>query len=302
MTPRVVKARKFCVFLWSDRDANHAMTNKTCIVVSAENNPYIAWQCKLFHYSSVSRLGQLPLFIVHETGEDLNPDFHEIIKAGGIVRRAPNYRQTPGGDAYPCRNIPATLLHAVQFCRPDERIVLCDPDMIFARDPEFPPGLSGCFYSYINFDQDFIEPARVRLGISREAIDAQKEELRCGGPYVIPSEDAGRLAEAWLEAVEAFHPRRWEDVMYAYGLAVIRLGLKSGLLHLVDTNHRQLNTLESAIIHYCYGDEAWNKRQYFLPERAKEVWHPSCEAPRETILGEILTQIEEAGNFYRAYW
>jgi hypothetical protein len=278
------------------------MTKRNLIVVSAENNPYIAWQCKLFHYSCVSRLGQLPLFIVHETDEELSPDFHEIIKAGGTVRTVPNYRQTPHTDEYPCRNIPASLLHAAELCRAGEQIVLCDPDMLFARDPQFPAALAGCFYSYINFDHDFVEPARLKVGVSREAIDAQKEALRCGGPYVVPVEVARPLAKMWLEAVEAFHPRRWEDVMYAYGLAVIKLGLRSELLRFVDTNHKQLNPLESAIIHYCYGDERWNKRQYFLPEKAQGVWRTEASAPRETILGEILTQIREAASFYQVYW
>jgi hypothetical protein len=278
------------------------MTNRSRIVISAENNPYIAWQCKLFHYSSVSRLKQLPLFIVHETKEALSPDFYEIIRAGGTVRVVPNYRRVPHGDEYPCRNIPASLLHAAEFCREDEQIVLCDPDMLFARDPRFPASLAGCFYSYIDFDRDFVEPARLKMNISREAIDARKEELRCGGPYVVPWEVARPLAKVWLEAVEAFEPRRWEDVMYAYGLAVIKLGLRSRLLHLVDTNHKQLSPLDSAIIHYCYGDERWNKRQYFQPEKAQRVWQTEASAPRETILGEILTQIKEASDFYQVYW
>jgi len=53
-------------------------------------------------------------------------------------------------------------------------------------------------------------------------IEAQKGELRCGVPYVIPVSDAGRLAELWLEAIDAFPPRRWEDNMYAFGLAVAK--------------------------------------------------------------------------------
>ena len=56
------------------------------IVVSAENNGYIGWQCKLFYYSCVTRTSFQPLFIVHAMGSEWHPDFHELVKAGALVR------------------------------------------------------------------------------------------------------------------------------------------------------------------------------------------------------------------------
>src|SRR5207302_635851 len=103
-----------------------------------------------------------------------------------------------------------------------EFIVLCDPDMIFTRNVEFPEVLSGDYCSYINYDRDFIEVARRAVAISRESIDEQKESLRCGVPYVIPMREARALAKMWMEAIDAFPPRRrWEDVMYAFGLSAV---------------------------------------------------------------------------------
>lgn len=169
----------------SDPDRYH-------VVVSAENSPYMAWQCKLFHFSCVSRLHRTPVLI-----------------------------------------------------------------------------------------------------------DEQKEDLRCGTPYVIPAGSAPLLAETWLAAVDAFEPRRREDVMYAFGLAAVKLGLGVTLTRFVETNYWSDAAPTADAIHYCYGDETWSKRQYFTEEQARGVWEPRATAPRGTVLGEILSQIQEARDFYR---
>jgi hypothetical protein len=276
------------------------MTGKHLIIVSAENNPYMAWQAKLLHYSCVTRLQQTPTFIVHETGSELHPDFNDIIRAGGTVCPAPNYRSTSHGDEYPPKNLAGTLRHAAEMNRePDRLFVLLDPDMLFARRPEMPETLSGDYCSYINFDKSFVETARQTMGIPLGALVSQKEELRCGGPYVIPSANAASLAEVWLEAVEAFPPRTWEDVMYAFGLAVVKLGLSVTLTRMMESNYWPNAVLKADVIHYCYGDKTWNKRQYFTPDQAPHVWEPKVAAPKETVLGEILSQIAEAREFYR---
>src|SRR3712207_2776362 len=106
------------------------------VVVSAENNAYMAWQCKLFHFSCVTRLGATPTFVVHDSGSDWHPGFRDIVRAGGVVRHAPGYAVTPRGFHYRPRNTPGTLLHAADLCEgADDLIVLCDPDMIFVRAP-----------------------------------------------------------------------------------------------------------------------------------------------------------------------
>lgn len=276
------------------------MSSKHTIVVSAENNPYMAWQSKLFHFSSVSRLNETPVTIVHEGGRDgLHPDFLEIIKVGGRVLRAPSYKLSTQGDLYPPRNTPGTLLHALDACGAGcEFIVLCDPDMLFARAVEFPETLSGDFCSYMNYDQDCVEVARRVLDIPREKVAEQKESLRCGVPYVIPLPDARALAEGWLEAIDAFTGRRWEDVMYAFGLAAAKLDLKVQLTRMVESNYWPDAILKADVVHYCYGDEHWSKRHYFREEEAHKVWHTETSAASGTVLSEILSQIREAEKFY----
>lgn len=278
------------------------MNNKYKIVVSAENNPYMAWQCKLFHFSCLSRLQQTPLIIVHETGAELHQDFQEIMKVGGHVLSAPSYKLAAQGDIYQPRNTPGTLLHATERCASEcDFVVLCDPDMIFVRPPRFPAALSGDYCSYMNYDLDGVEAAREALSIPRAGVDEQKEALRCGVPYVIPVREARSLAELWIEAIDAFPSRKWEDVMYAFGLAAVKIGLKVTLTRMAESNYWPDEILKADVVHYCYGDERWSKRHYFREDQASNVWQPRVEAPAGTILGEILSQLRAAEKFYSRF-
>lgn len=271
------------------------------IVVSTENNPYAAWQTKLFHYSCLSRLGQAPVVVVHESARAAwHPDFHDLVRAGAVVRRAPTYRRSLGDD-YPPRNTAGTLLHAAELCDAgDEFIVLCDPDMIFARRPAFPSTLSGDYYPYMmDYDRAGVREAAARLGVTPAMIDAQREELHCGVPYVIPVADAVRLGRAWLEAINSFDAPRRGDMMHAFGLAVLRLGMRVMLTHLIDHNYWQREPLTRDVVHYCYGDDLWDKRHYFYEAQAPRVWEARADAPPGSVLSEILTQLREAREFYR---
>lgn len=266
------------------------------IIVSTENNAYSGWQCKLFYFSAVTRLKHQPTFIVHDSGMDWQRDFHDLVRAGATVLAAPSYAQGPR-DSYKPRNTAGTLIHAAEICADDELIVLCDPDMIFLGEPRFPEVLSGNFYSYVDYDDPEVLAAAQNLGLPRSRIEKQKEELRCGVPYVIPSEIAQTLGKAWLEAVDAFSKRSWIDIMYAFGFAAVKLGLTVKRTNIVDVNLRQDARVTKKIIHYCYGDELWEKRS-FMDEQASEVWHPEVSARKGTILGELVTQLHEARDFY----
>ena len=276
------------------------MGEKHLIVVSAENNPYLAWQSKLFHFSCVSRLEQSPVIVVHETrAAELCQDFQKIILVGGRILRAESFKVSANGEPYPARNTAGTLVCAArEFGASCDSLVLCDPDMIFVRASPFPETLSGDFCSYIDFDRDFVEAPRAALNIPRGWVDEQKESLRCGVPYVIPTSIAGTLGEAWLEAIDTFAPRRWEDVMYAFGLAAVKLRLPVELTHLAQNNFWPAASVERNIVHYCYGDAIWNKRDYYLPEQAPNVWRPVVEALGGTVLGEIVSQLREAEHWY----
>ncbi len=273
--------------------------NSHRIVVSAENTPYAAWQAKLFCYSCLHHLQESPLIVVHESGRELHADYQSIIKAGGVVQSVPNYRITGHGDDYFPRNTAGTLLHAAEMCNAQNKfIVLCDPDMIFVRRPDFPSTLSGDFYAYMNYDREVVDLAAQAVGVTREMIAAHGRELRCGVPYVIPVSEAGSLAELWLAAIDAFPPRRWEDNMYAFGLAVAKMDLKVTLTQLADHNYWPDSRVQREMIHYCYGDESWSKRDFLTEAEAQKVWEPPTISRDGTIAGEIFLQLREARKFY----
>jgi hypothetical protein len=268
------------------------------IFVSAENNAYCGWQTKLFYFSCVTRLNHHPTIVVHDSGQPWHQDFSDLARAGARVCSAPSYSQSVHDD-YPPRNTAGTLLHAAGLCGDAEFIVLCDPDMIFVSEPEFPSSLSGNYYFYMDYDRKEVVAAARRLHVAKDRMELQKEELRCGVPYVIPVAEARRLGESWLQAVDAFAPRNWIDIMHAFGLAVMNLGLRLTLTDFVDTNLRPGARSRREIIHYCYGDEKWEKRD-FVEHRAGDVWNPIVKGRKGTILGEIVSQITEAEKFYRS--
>jgi len=242
-----------------------------------------------------------PVVIVHDSGEEWHRDFYELAKAGCPIYSAPNYRYDRDGNDYACRNHPGSLLRAAEiFHDRDVSIVLCDPDMVFVRRVEFPQGLAGEFSSFMDYDRDFVNEVLPKLDLMREALDQQKDSLCVSVPYVIPSRIARQLSESWLSTIELFSPRRWEDVMYAFGLSAMKIGLSVEVTHVVDHNYWPEEKLQAPMIHYAYGDERWNKRDYSTDETNTRVWNPPNIHPPETILGELANQIREAREFYRS--
>ena len=88
--------------------------------------------------------------------------------------------------------------------------------------------------------------------------------------------------------------------MYAFGLTVVKLGLEIEVTHLTDHNYWPEEQVRAPMIHYAYGDERWNKRDYSREETTRDVWNPPERYPPETILGELSKQIQEAREFYRS--
>jgi hypothetical protein len=274
------------------------MRSKHRIFVSVENNAYCGWQSKLFYFSSVTRLNRKPTFIVHDSGRKWHPDFHDLASAGATVIAAPSYIQSVH-DTYRPRNAAGSLIHAAEMCDRDDLIVLCDPDMIFLDKPKFPKSHSVNFYFYMDYDRAEVKAARRKLKIPIFRVEAQKEELRGGTPYVVPASVARRIGKVWLEAIDAFVPRHWIDNMHAYGLAVTKLGLNVTRMDLVDMNLDHFAKAQRSIIHYCYGDKVWSKRSFKGKKQAEKVWYPDVSARKGTILGEILSQIIDARKFYQ---
>jgi hypothetical protein len=265
--------------------------------VSAENNAYCGWQCKLFYASAIAHLNHRPIFIVHDSGEERHRDFHELANAGATVRAVPSYARSVT-DIYQPRNTAGSLIHAGEMCEDDEWIILCDPDMIFTRDPDLPNALSVNFYFYMDYDRPEVITAMRRLGITQAQLESEKEVLRGGVPYVIPAAVARELGRVWLDAIDAFPPRDWVDSMHAFGLAATMLSLKVTQTDVVETNLDQSEEVQRAMIHYCYGDETWDKHEFIEDHEIEKLWTPLVSAKKNTILREILDQIVQARTFY----
>ena len=270
------------------------------VVVSADNSPYVAWQAKLFHYSCLTRTGATPLIVVHGPVErDLDPGYHDIARMGGVICRAGSYRASSAGGQYAPRNTPGTLLSAADFCEsPDALFVLCDPDMIFVRKPDFPSRLSGDHYDYLNYEEPSVQAAARRLGVTPHDLVVRGTSVQCGVPHVVPAAIARPFAETWLDAIDLFPTRGYVDSMYAFGLAATALELDIAITRHMVTNHLPDALADADMIHYCYGDARWNKRDFVTREQVERVWSPAPGENVNTVLGELLTQLTEAGDYY----
>src|SRR5690349_2306745 len=175
------------------------MTATSYIIVSASNSLYMAWQAKLFHFSCVTRTGAAPLIFVHGGADrPLASDYEDIVRAGGVVVRAPSYATGARGDTYLPRNTPGTLLAATELCEDaDAAFVLCDPDMLFTRRPEFAPRLSADRYDWMNFSDPRVQETARRLGIQEAALAAAAGQQQGGVPHVVPAAIARPFAEPW---------------------------------------------------------------------------------------------------------
>ncbi len=277
------------------------MNDRHRLVVSAENGAYQAWQCKLFYFSSVTRLKHQPIFIVHANGSPWHSDFHDLIRAGAIIRTAPSYI---AGNGIQSRNCPGSLLEAVPLLRSDELIVLCDPDMVFVSRPELPSVLAGCYYSYLDYEKPAVYAAARKLHLTQRAIRERHRELVCGTPYILPAEMAREIGLTWLQAFDSFtledrEDNTWLDIMYAFGLAVLKLNLRVKVFDAVNMDSPPECMLTRKIIHYCVGDNSWDKRWYRTENTIARLWEPPFVADEGTVLSELFSQMRDTPKFYR---
>ena len=280
--------------------AHDRVSASFCVVISAEANPYMAWQAKLAHYSCLSRLGQAPIIVVHEGDGQEHQDFTDIHLTGGLTLPAPSYRVTSRGRNYAPRNTAGTLLEAAHVVAPNvDCLLLCDPDVVFVRPPEVGSTLAGAACGYMDYAEAPVRAAMKRLGIAPRRLGPPGGgRLRCGIPYVIPRAFAEPLALAWLDAIDAFVLPRWEDVMYAFGLAVLLLRLRLRRLPLADTNFDGDAPVNAPVVHYCYDTTLWSKRKFASSRAARRVWSPPAGAAPGSMLAEIFGQLAEARRFY----
>ena len=89
---------------------------------------------------------------------------------------------------------------------------------------------------------------------------------------------------------------------WSFVLAALRIDIPMVLTDLCVSNVKKVEEQSAAlkdvrIVHYCHGDEVFNKRNYMSEEGAlKAVWK-TC-APEGTVNGAITQAIREAAVFF----
>jgi hypothetical protein len=293
-------------------------------VVSGENNSYIAWQAMLFHYSCLKHTGSAPLVVVHgDMKRRLVRGFEAMRRHGGRIQRVPNFRRHRGIDYAP-RNTPGTL-HCVESDA--DYLVLCDADMIFFGPSRFDRhrladdqiGLDRVTYMTINDEsRSFLAAACKRAGVSLKRLATAV--VGGGVPHIIPRSLQPELSCEWLRSLEFFFPRRastrtgnsivpasdrlWTVGMWALILATYRLGLRSVITGFALSNFGgDRNSLPATpdgnpfLIHYCYGDSIFNKRDFFgKAKTCDRVWQ--VRRTKVTLSGQVCNEIAAARAFF----
>lgn len=212
------------------------------IAVSAENNPYLAWQTQLFCFSALTRIGKHPTVVVHRSAAPLLPEF-EIVRSWGCpVVEAFQFRNHPKGE-YPPRNELGSLLtlaHLPQFRQ--GHVLFCEPDMLFVKRLEYTGELSGEHYAYLDYTRKRVCDVARKFGIEDRAQELNRTSA-IGVPYVIPACYIGRIAHRWIEVLDSFDELHWIDIMFAFGLALAFEGLAPTTTRLMVDNYDPLNII-----------------------------------------------------------
>jgi hypothetical protein len=288
------------------------------IVVASDNNDYLAWQCLVFHHSCITHLGQAPIIVVHGDDGPLVSGYRILQKKGGIIQRLPTYRFA-GAVEYAGRNLWASLKDVKTSA---DNIVLCDPDVIFLRHVDFAKiaaGLDGeavslervGYMAVGDHNRPVLEEVCRSSWIDKRLLDGITTSG--GMPYVIPIDLRRRIAREWAARTEDClmtslkHHRQmnsevWISIMWGFVFAALRNDIPMSLTNMCVVNDRiaegQASVLcERQIVHYCYGDDFFNKKNYMNEKDSLEaVW--KAHAPEGTINGAVTRAIHEAAVFY----
>lgn len=266
------------------------------VVVSSENSSYLAWQTLLFCFSAVTRLGKMPVVVVHHTPGPMRPEFILLREWGCRVIEAPSYLSHPLRQ-YPPRNELGSLLTIAEH--PDftnGHLLFCEPDMLFAEPTLiYNDELSAEHYSYLHYEQNRIRSVAKRFGVARQ-VEERSIDLMIGVPYLIPCSLLSRIAQRWIDVLDAFTELEWIDIMYAFGITLAVEDLPVSTTRFMTDNLHQLDPLNRKIIHYCYGDELWNKRWFREGESPLDLSKrtPHLKGISGTIIAEIFSQIRQA--------
>jgi hypothetical protein len=289
------------------------------IVVSSDNNDYLAWQCLVFHHSCLAHLGVAPIFVVHGDDKPLAAAYRILEEKGGLIQRLAHLGNS-GSIEYSGRNVWATVKHVKTT---SENIVLCDPDMIFLRHIDFAQLAARLDGESVSYDavgymkvgdhnrvvlEDVCKGSWINTGMLGD--------IKIGGgvPYIIPVNlrrqivrEWATLTEACLEASFRYHgimnSEVWISVMWGFVLACLRRGIPMTLTNICATNNPKASAGDGLIlrdrqmVHYCYFDEFFNKKNFINEiDSLKTVW--KVEAPGETVNGAVTRAIRDAAAFY----
>lgn len=284
------------------------------VVVSAENNPYLEWQTMVLARSCFVALQTWPTVVVHGDGA-LLPGFLLLRRLGADVQQAMNWRYSHGVD-YPPRNTCATLAHVATSA---EYLFLCDPDIVFLRAPLWPTVMRD---DAITMDEaSYLRPNPCNAPALMAACRALNvsptqladERLAGGVPHLIATASRADLAREWQQCIDWFLARRlclrggsrydpWLTSMWGLVFAVLRLRMGAVRTRFAALNHRGGGDAAVAtareMIHYAYGDQYFDKRQYHGSRaRALAVWRCGW-APQGSMAWQLQERIREAGLFY----
>jgi len=261
------------------------------IVLSAENNDFMAWQCLVFHHSCITKVGKAPIVVVHGDEPELVDGFTWLAQAGGRIQRAPNFRHY-GKLMY----APWNQLKTVELVQSDEPwLVFADTDMVFLDEVDFDPLLADLDERTISLDHiAFLvvhdeNRSLVAEGCAHAGIDLSRMEsnpVNGATPYLMANSLRNELCAAWepftrhyLEAAYEHHggydPGVWVSLMWGFALAIHHLDLEFVLSNLCVHTFQdpQIAADERPILHYSYGNDAFNKRRFHTRDRYDELWH-----------------------------
>jgi hypothetical protein len=280
------------------------------IVASAENTAYLLWQSLLFHASCVETQGVAPTIVVHGDGP-LLAGFRALGELGARILPAPSYRMSDGGE-YTARNTGGSL---VEVTHDRAWTLICDPDFLFLGPlPERAESvLRGCAVSWDSvsymtiggFNRQWLADACLERGIDPARLD------RVEGGGVVPNfvrrdihED---FAPRWVSAVDSLvrSARRsgdvpWVTIAWAFALAAWEMDLDLALTQLTQTTIGGSGAPESSlrlpILHYCYGDEIFDKRRHGAARSAARVW--SLEAREGSVSAYVVRRLRAAREWF----
>jgi hypothetical protein len=196
-----------------------------------------------------------------------------------------------------------------------ELLVLCDPDLVFLRPVAFDrlgagPGvlaMDGVGYMTAGAADNagWLETGCERAGVDHAALRGHGP---FGGvPYVVHATDRERLARDWLRCIEHFlhadphgrDPIHWIGGMWAAVFAARREGIEIRMTELSAMNwNRGLLDPAASIIHYCLGDETFDKRAFqWGPAATWDVWdvRPVGDG---TVSDRVRAEIADAAAFH----